>query len=59
MDLSLPGEWDRRTWRWFCVRLFGLTLESRTWQRLLAKHRPAEQEASLDEIDAAFGIDRG
>jgi len=57
VDLSLPGELDRRTWRWFTVRLFGLSLDSRTWRRLLGDGQQAE-EASLDEVDAALGVDR-
>lgn len=59
MDLSLPGEWERRTWRWFKARLFGLSVDSRTWRRLLAdRQQVAEEEAGLDELDAMLGIDR-
>lgn len=56
MDLADKAVLDGRTWRWFSVRLFGLSLESRTWKRLLGG-QPAE-EAGLDEVDAAFGVDR-
>jgi hypothetical protein len=57
VDLADAAVLDGRTWRWFTVRLFGLSLESRTWQRLLGERQQPE-EASLDEADEAFGVDR-
>jgi len=57
VDLSQAGEVDRRTWRWFQCRLFGLPPESRTWRHLL--RQPEADEADLAEADAALGIVRG
>ncbi len=58
MDLAEPRVLDRKTWRWFTARLFGLSLESRTWRRLLGEQREQTEEASTDEVDAAFGVER-
>ena len=57
MDLADPAVLDGRSWRWFTVRLFGLSLESRTWQRLLGDRREQTEEVSLDEVAALYGVD--
>jgi hypothetical protein len=49
---------DGKTWRWFTVRLFGLSLESRLWQTLLGNRKAAEDEASIDEADRVLGVTR-
>lgn len=58
MDLSEPGELDRRTWRWFQSRLFGLTAESRTWRHLTGGQAAGDDEASIEDADRALGVDR-
>ncbi|GAB2964508.1 hypothetical protein [Saccharothrix stipae] len=57
VDLAVPGEIDRRTWRWFQGRLFGLSPESRTWRHLTARQAPAD-EVGIEEADAALGVIR-
>ena len=58
MDLASTAVLDGRTWRWFTVRLFGLSLESRTWKRLLSNQQEKAEEVGTDEVDAAFGVVR-
>jgi len=49
---------DGKTWRWFTIRLFGLSLESRLWQTLLAKTKADSEEASIEDTDRALGVAR-
>lgn len=49
---------DGKTWRWFTVRLFGLSLDSRLWQKLLSKSKAEEEEASIEDVDRALGVTR-
>ncbi|ACU35581.1 hypothetical protein [Actinosynnema mirum] len=50
---------DTRTWRWFQARLYGLTLESRTWSYLIEVMRGSTaSEASVDDLDRELGITR-
>lgn len=46
-----------RTWRWFTVRLFGLSTDSRTWTKLrglLGEH----EDDDTDGIDRELGVSR-
>lgn len=48
-----------KTWRWFTVRLFGLSDTSRTWTVLRKRigDRPDEDDG-VDDIDRALGVQR-
>ena len=55
IDLTEPSILDGKTWRWFCVRLFGLPKEARLWEAL---RTDPEADDSTDSLDAALGISR-
>lgn len=57
MDL-VDGVLDRRSWRWFTVRLFGLSMQSRTWQRLGSELATGDGDADLAEADRMLGVAR-
>jgi hypothetical protein len=49
-----------KTWRWFTVRLFGLSTDSRTWRALAPAPAPEVPSGgdAVEEIDDLLGIDR-
>ncbi|MFJ8815418.1 hypothetical protein [Amycolatopsis thermoflava] len=47
---------QRYSMRWFCVRLFGLPLDSRLWNRL--QQTRADGDVSIEDVDRELGIVR-
>ncbi|MBE1471367.1 hypothetical protein [Kibdelosporangium phytohabitans] len=58
VDLSDPSAGKRYTWRWFEVRLFGLSADSRTWRKLTGDRGKSEPETSIEDLDRELGITR-
>ena len=63
VDLADPEVLRGRTWRWFIVRLFGLSEQSRTWSHLrrhldTAPRPAAPGDDDVEALDALVGVSR-